>query len=84
MALGFCLEGDSAGVLVGELLILIMSKIYTEYVLCRASKRHLTDLNKGLQAYPLRNPAIIWVLECHRIHYQCVAFVGIHLSHRWL
>lgn len=48
MALGFCLEGDSVGILVGELLILIMPKIYTEYVSCRASKRRFTDLNKGL------------------------------------
>lgn len=53
----------------GELLILIMVKIYTEYVLGRSSTWRLTDPDKVVQTHSLRILAIIRVLECHRVHY---------------
>lgn len=69
---------------VGELLIVIMVKIYAEYVLYRASEWHFTDLDKVAQAHPLRILAIIRVLGCRRVHYQCLTSVSIHLSYRRL
>lgn len=54
---------------VSELLIFIMLKIYTEYVLCLAAKLRLIDPHTVVQTHQLHIPTINRVLECHRVHY---------------